>query len=246
MENKYLVVIPYCAREAQGLELEFAVAGWRKHFKEKHTIVIVGDLHPIIYSGSDICYLAHARVPEDKKNYRPHLDLVSKFREVHKYFPDSKGFIFTCDDFYAINDFTFEDVNVLKFIPGGIDFDPLSPNPWRRDAMKTKRALQREGLPDRNFTTHLPQWYDWDKFEALCKKYDMTHNSYVIEDLYFNTYFPVAGGVAIDGDDKYKCSVTSTHPDIERLNRALSDKIWINNNTVGYTKVLEDFLLRVL
>ena len=56
-ENKVLVVIPYLASAAQGRELEFAVAGWRKHFKENFLIVVVGDYHKVCSTGDDIFFI---------------------------------------------------------------------------------------------------------------------------------------------------------------------------------------------
>ena len=246
----YIVFIPYIHAEAQGRELEYAVAGWQMHFKEKHNIVIVGDFDDNVKNclfrtreGSEVTYIKKGRVPEpDIKNYRAHLDFVPKMKAVRQFYPYSRGFIYTCDDIYAVNDFNIDDVKALKYVPGGVDFDPNSPNPFRRDKMKTKRVLQDMGFPCRNFTTHLPLWIEWDKLEKLWMRYDMEHNSLVFEDLYYNYYYPVSGAIAIDGDDEYKCEVRNSHPDRERLQRALTEKIWINNSPTGFCQELDDIL----
>ena len=44
----FLVVIPYLASAAQGRELEYAIAGWRRHFKEDFLIVLTGENLPHI------------------------------------------------------------------------------------------------------------------------------------------------------------------------------------------------------
>lgn len=243
MKEDYIIVIPYIKTEAQGRELEYAVAGWQRHFKERHTIVIVGDCDTAVMTSDGVVFIDFPRTPPtDIHDYRPHIDMVRKFKAVHAVYPQSKGFIFACDDYYAINDFSIEDVKVLKYIPGGVDFDPNSPNPFRRDKMKTKRWLSSQGLPCRNFTTHLPAWYEWDKAEALWDMLGMERQSYVVEDTYFNYYYPVAGAVAIDGDDPYKCSVISTRPDAGRIKRAFTEKIWINNNPDGWCPLLDTML----
>lgn len=245
MKEKILVVITYLAQEAQGRELEFAIAGWRKHFNEDYLIVLTGENLPH-FEGDDIAYVESKRVPESKGNYRAHLDYVSCLRKVRQRFPEGEGFILVADDCYAVNDFTLADVKSLKYLPGGIDYDPRSPNPWRRDKMRTKRVLQLSGYPQRNFTTHLPIWYEWDKLEALWHEYNMDRISYVVEDLYHNIYFPVAGAIEINEDaDNLKCSVYTTRPDPARLRRALDTKIWITNNPDGYVPVLEEFLLKL-
>ena len=80
MENKeILVVIPYLAKEAQGRELELAVTGWRKHFKEPYHIVVVGDHDPIVDTGDDITFIECPRIDPVPGQYLPHLDMVHKF-----------------------------------------------------------------------------------------------------------------------------------------------------------------------
>ena len=161
----FLVVIPYLASAAQGRELEYAIAGWRRHFKEDFLIVLTGENLPHI-EGDDIVLVESKRVPNVDGQYRQHLDYVSCFKKVRQRFPDSQGFIFVADDCYAINDFDLVDVLVPKFLErnlGGFHID--SPNGWRVDKAKTRCALVDGGYPQMNYTTHLPIWFDWDKIE---------------------------------------------------------------------------------
>lgn len=238
----YLVVIPYIQREAQGMELELAINGWLKHFKEDFTLVIVGDWNPILDRYPIVRFLNCPRVTKTAEgNYLPHIDFVKKFTMAMKYYPGRDGFIYSCDDIYAVNDFTIDDVKALKYI-GWLDYNPQSPNAWRRDAMRTQRKLRDMGFPQRDFTTHTPVWFDWEKLKALFVSFNMSEVSYVVETLYFNYFHPVSPAVLLDGDDKYKYTSRSTRPDIERLMRAFSEKIWINNNPDGYVTALESLL----
>lgn len=244
MENtkRYLVVITYLPIAAQGGEINFAIEGWRRHFKENYHIVIVGEDIPE-FKGDDITVIQSKRVPERIGQYRQHLDYVSCLKKVHAAFPDTDGFILVADDCYALNDFTIDDVKVTKCLPGGLDYDPNSTNMWRRDVMKTKFKLQKLGRPQRNYTTHIPIWYDWDKIEFLWKEFDMENKSYVIEDLYFNYFYPNAGVVELDEDsDKYKCGVYSRHPHPQKLLNALKNKIWITNSPKGWRQDLINLL----
>ena len=43
MKKEILVVIPFVSEDAQGSEIHLAAEGWRKHFKSKCRIVVVGD-----------------------------------------------------------------------------------------------------------------------------------------------------------------------------------------------------------
>ena len=238
---KYDIIITYLPSAAQGRELEFAIAGWKKHFKEDFHIFVVGEKLPDIDDEKVMC-IESPRVPAVPGQYRQHLDYVSCLQRMRTITPNSQGFILVADDCYAVRDFDIRDVKELKYLPGGVDYDPNSANDWRRDKMKTKRALERIGFPTRNFTTHLPIWYEWDRVEYLWERFNMLHESYVLEDLYHNIFFPVSGAIEIGEDDEYKCGVYTANPSLRRLNRAFEEKVWITNNPVGYTELLEDTL----
>lgn len=239
----YLVVIPYLASAAQGREIEYAIAGWRKHFKENYLIVLVGEGLPAM-DAEDVYCLESKRVDAISGQYRQHLDYVSCFQKVHKEFPDTDGFIMVADDCFALNDFDISDVKLLKMLQPDVNFNPDSMNGWRRDKMKTKQTLQQAGLPTRNFTTHLPQWYDWDKVEALWEKYDMLHSSQVIEDLYYNTYCANRIPFRLDRDsDNFKLGVYGKDAEtLAFIAKAPEQKIWITNSPEGWCPELEVML----
>jgi len=239
-KEKYLVVIPFFSGGAQGREIEYAVAGWRRHFKEPYLIVVVGDHHPVCDTGDDIVFIECSRVPEQKyENYRPHIDFVKKFKAVHEHFPDSKGFIFVADDVYAVNDFDFWDVACLKANTRSITYPDLY-TPWNREKHKTINLLKKEGYPIVNFTTHLPVYFEWDKLEALWDKYDMEHNSYIIEDLYFNIYYPTRIPIMLHIDwDNFKCGVYRKSPRLNYIDNAFKTKIWLQNSVDGWIPYLD-------
>lgn len=239
----YLVVIPYLPSAAQGRELDYAIAGWQKHFKEKHTIVVVGEGLPKIDLQGVVC-IESERVAPIEGQYRQHLDYVSCLRKVRAAFPGTDGCIFVGDDCYAVNDFDISDVKFLKMIAPEIDFEENSPNPWKRDKMKTKKALIAAGLPVGNYTTHIPIWYDWDKLEELWDKYDMEHSSYVVEDLYFNTFFKDRLPYIINPvTDHFKCGLSDNElHTILAMRKAPSWKIWITNTPEGWMEPLDELL----
>ena len=240
--EKILVVIPYLAKEAQGRELEYAVAGWRKHFKEPYHIVIVGDHHPVVDTGDDITFIDCPRVDDIPRQYRPHIDHVHKFREVRKHFPDSKGFIYACDDMYAVNDFTMVEVLLLKKKDSVMKGDPLA-GEWQHDLYKTRELCLREGLPIVNYVCHLPVYYEWDKLFEVYDKYDCDHNSYVVENIYFNKYFSNRVPLQIHIDhDNMKCGVYRSNPNLNYLYDAFKNKIWLQNGVSGWIPALNQML----
>ena len=241
-DSPILVVIPYLAREAQGRELEYAVAGWRRHFKEEHHIVIVGDHHKVVDTGDDITFIECPRIDDVPGQYMPHLDHVHKFRKVREAYPDVKGFIYACDDMYAVNDFTMIEVLFPKK-DREIIGDRNSANGWHRDQWKTKEMCLKERLPIDNWVCHLPVYYEWDKLFEIYDKYDCEHESYVVENLYFNTYYKNRVPVQLSLlHDNLKCGVYRAHPDMSIVREAFVNKIWISNGVTGWIPELDNML----
>lgn len=241
--EKILVVIPYLAKAAQGREIEYAVAGWRRYFKEPYHIVVVGDYNPVVDTGDDISFIECPRIDKPPLgNYRPHLDHVHKFREVRKHFPESKGFIYTCDDIYAFRDFTMEDILKPKVKSLTISGTPDHKNAWVRDNVRTKRVLLQQGLNIYNWVCHLPVYYEWDKLFAIYDKYHCDTKSYVVEQLYFNTYYPDVVPFVLDqktDDIQFRLWQRSS---IEDFKEAMKTKIWIANSAGGWQPEMETIL----
>lgn len=238
-----LVVIPYLASGAQGTELELSVAGWRKHFQEDFQIVVVGDHHPVVDTGDDITFIECPRVPDQGDNYRPHLDHVHKFLEVRKRYPQSKGFIYTCDDIYAYSDFTLADVQVLKAHAPEYKGIPVSPNAWQRDLYKTRMYAEKVGIPKINFVCHLPVWYEWDKLLQIYRECDAEHNSMVYEMIYFNKYFQGHQVTLLnDFEDHWRCRVEDNSDVRNTLRMKFQRKVWVCNTVEGWNSDLEAVL----
>ena len=231
-----LIVIPYLAKEAQGRELDYAVKGWRTHFKEPYHIVVVGDWNKVVESGKDISFIPCPQIPDTGvENYRPHLDHINKFRAVREKYPDSYGFIYTTDDVYAVNDFTMADILMPKIVSRDMGGDAKSPNGWKRDLARTRETCVENNLPLWNWVCHLPVYYDWRKLLNVYDLFGCDNRSYIVENLYFNLYCNGVNPVLIEGNNSvYKYCVNNTHPNVEELRRALKEKIWINNTPDGY------------
>ena len=239
MDDKILVVIPYLASAAQGDELELAVAGWRRHFKEDYIIVIVGDVNVFAGSSDDIVFIECPRIDPVPGQYLPHLDIVHKFRRVREAFPESKGFIYTCDDIYAVADFTLEDVIRPKRPACGfffVPFDWTRERDWMSDKGKTGALCDREGLPRRNWVCHLPVYYEWDKLLAIYDRYGCDRESYIVENIYFNIEYP-SEPQAIDEREVHD-EVKTSVPDL----RPVGSVTWISNANSGWSDRLSAIL----
>lgn len=236
---KTLVVIPFLASAAQGDELHLAITGWRKHFKEPHRIIVVGDRHPVVDSGDDIIFIDCPRVEPIPGQYTPHLDHVHKFRKVREAFPDSEGFIYTCDDIYAVRDFTMEDVLLPKHPEIGPYFKlydwKSNAADWWSDRGKTGELCKKEGLPVRDWVCHLPVYYEWDKLFDIYDRYDCDHVSYIVENIYFSREY---------GDD-HSVPAKDMRDEVRTANpclRPLGSVTWISNANCGWSEALEKIL----
>lgn len=241
--KKIIVVIPFNAEGAQGRELEYAVAGWRRHFKESHEIVVVGEALPEEGDWSGVTFIKSERIPAREGQYRQHLDYVRCLKRVREAYPKSRGFVFVADDCYAVNDFDLSDILYLKAMPREIGDEQKSPNLWKRDAAKTRARLLADGYPVRDYTTHLPQWYEWERLAALWERYDMENESFVFEDLYYNIYYPTRLPLLIrDEYDSVKCALYFPNISAEGIRAAMRRKIWVTNSPNGWTKALDQVL----
>ena len=248
MDKQILVVIPYLAQGAQGNELELAVTGWRKHFAERHLIVVVGDrddmVSRLLEDGeglvTDFMFISCPRIEPVPGQYLPHLDMVHKFRKVREFFPRSDGFIYTCDDIYATADFTMGDVLQPKEPVRGFSFEPWDTSgqklEWYTDKGKTGMLCLKEGLPVRNWICHLPVYYNWNRLFEIYDRYDCDHQSYIVENIYFNMMYPDDPNAAPERE--YHDEVTTSSPDI----RPVGSVKWVSNANSGWSRRLEAML----
>ena len=233
----HLVLIPHLPSAQQGHELVLAIAGWRKHFKADFTLAIMGENLPHI---DGVINVESPRVPDIPGEYRSHLDYVSCARKARAMFPDTEEFIGAADDVFAVNDFTYEDILIPKiqelWLPlKGADNHP---NAWRRNLAKTGILCAKEGLGCLNWTTHLPHCYRWDNLFQIYDRYDCDHNSYVVENIYFNSY-PHPRPRLLRPEDKWKYEACTTPTYLPSLFEAMQKKVWITCSENGWSPVLE-------
>lgn len=245
-KNKTLVVIPYLAEAAQGDELLLAVTGWRKHFKQPHRIVIVGDFHPVVEAAKDITFIECPRITGAAEGqYLPHLDIVHKFRRVHEWFPDTEGLIYACDDMYAVRDFTLDHVLAPKLPHEGYDipdFDWRKERGWMSDLGKTRELCEREGFTQKNWVCHLPIFFSWEKLIEILDRYGCDHESYIVENIYYNkiAILYAMGGVPVLDSECFQHEVKTSNPGFETTDEV--GKIWITNANSGWSERLEEII----
>jgi hypothetical protein len=95
------------------------------------------------------------------------------------------------DDFFCINDFTWEDLKVPKHNNKRIDAFGTNKKYWNYSKMKTNQFLIKNHISTVDYTTHCFAVYEMDKLEKIIDEYDLTTpcNDYTFEDIYGNLYW---------------------------------------------------------
>ena len=244
------VVIPYIRGEAQGNELELAINGWLRHFKEEHRITVVGDHHPCIEKyGPQVDYIGCDRLSKESFPYQylPHIDITRKL-DMFCMLRSPERFIFTADDVYAVQDFDLNDLRIPKYISEGIPVvSQLCTNQYALDLSRTHALLRDERLPERCYETHMPELFERRPFQAIVRYYNMLEVSRVIGDMYHNIVRPMAPRKdlsTIAGQNEWILNYGLAGPSVYEVIADVKawGPIWLNNGTEGWSKGLEDYL----
>ena len=190
IEDETLVILPYC-NAGQGNEIKLALSSWKKFCQFKYHFVVIGEFNEqLIKEFNWVEFIYEPRIPKVKDQYNPHLDIIHKMEIAYNKFKDTyPGFIYTCDDFYAIKPFDIEDVTNIYYHQ--LTFTGVKDLPtsyWKHDKWKTRQLLDKEHLPHINYTAHHPCYFNFERFKKIWDKYNMYNESYVLEDVYFNSF----------------------------------------------------------
>lgn len=189
-EDEILIVLPYC-NMGQGNEITLALASWRKFCTFKYHFVVIGNFdEQLVKKFNWVEFIYEPCLPRVPGQYNPHLDIRHKMEIVYNKFKDRySGFVYTCDDFYAIKPFTLVDIITIYYHqPSFTGVEALPTWNWKHDKWKTRQALDKRNLPHINYTTHFPWYFDFKTFKGFWVKYNMDKESYVLEDIYFNSF----------------------------------------------------------
>ena len=244
------VVIPYVSVGAQGSELEYAIRGWLRHFKEKEfRVVVVGDWHPcLVKFKKGVEYLPCPKVHEVQFNsYLPHIDIVRKIHAFLRNYITATEFIYAADDVYAVDDFSLESVRTPKWRLSNVPSVHHTASGWALDLGHTHEVLRRYEFPERCYVTHAPVLFESNLFWALSDVFGLADRSYVFEDLYFNIMRPEAERLDLSDMDKlalYIINYGLKAPTIEEVRRDVErwNPIWLNNGVQGWSEGLEQYL----
>lgn len=245
--KEVLVVLPYKQSGSQGTELEIALGLWHKNCTFKYHFVVIGEYDKSFETKFPwVEFIPYQSHPYVEGQYNPHLDIQNKMKYIlDKYSKEYDGFVWMVDDNYAIKPFLFHDIIGIHFHAPSFNGDSsATPNYWKYDKWKTRQLLDREGLSHINFTTHFPCFFEFSKLQTIWDKYNMLNESYVLEDVYFNTY---RSQCAVK-DDTIRLGIWNYDIYKNCFQKALNNPNikFICNSVEGWSQDLENDLKRLL
>lgn len=193
---KHLVLIQY-KFNSNSKEIVYAVETFKKYAQFEYDMYLLGDKCPwldlpvIEGDHTDFykyaCREQHIRVARDLWN------ACNIFKDQYD------EFCLMSDDFFCLNNFTWEDICIPKYQGKQIrTVNPYSPRVWAYAKWKTGQFLRKMKLPTVDFTTHCFAVYNIIDMMNIIQKYKLTEpcNDYTIEDLYGNEFFEEAEDIA--------------------------------------------------
>ena len=193
---KHLVLIQY-KFNPNSKEIVYAVETFKKYAQFDYDMYLLGDKCPWL----DIPTIEGDHTNLEKYPCRAqHIRVARDLWKACNIFKEQYGeFCLMSDDFFCLNDFTWEDICVPKYQKEQIrTVNPYSPRVWAYAKWKTCQFLRKQNMPTVDFTTHCFAVYNIEKIMGLIQKYKLTepNNDYTIEDLYGNTYWKTAEDIA--------------------------------------------------
>lgn len=193
---KHLVLIQY-KFNPNSKEIVYAVETFKKYAQFEYEMYLLGDKCPWLdiptIEGDHTnlekypCRAQHIRVARDLKN------ACELFKDRYD------EFCLMSDDFFCLNNFTWEDICIPKYQGKQIrTVNPYSPRIWAYAKWKTGQFLRKQNLPTVDFTTHCFAVYNIEKLMQIIQTYNLTEpcNDYTIEDLYGNTFWTSSEDIA--------------------------------------------------
>lgn len=246
LQDEILVVLPYKQSGSQGKEIRTALSLWQKLCKFKYHFIVIGEYDNMLpVEFPDVEFIHCPSLPKREGQYNPHLDILHKFQVVESMYSSKyRGFIYTCDDYYAIKPFGIEDVATVFYHSQSFTGQQDKPASWwTHDKWKTRQLLDKHNLPHINYTTHHPYYMDFSKLNHIIMKFNMNEESYVFDDVYFNYYRhsePIL-------DDNIRLGIWNYTIYKTKLRDAIANpKIkFVCNSVEGYSKDLEDDLIKL-
>ena len=247
LKKETLVVMPYKQSGSQGNEIRITLTGWRKFCQFKYHFVVIGEFDESLKQEFPwVEFIYCPSVPKKEGQYNPHLDMQNKFKIASRMYSQIyDGFIYMTDDEYAIKPFDLSDITRIYYHNTTFFGNEKCPKSyWNYDKWKTRQLLDKEGLPHVNYTTHYPCYFEFRKMDEIRKKYNLSEESYVFDDVYFN-YFKHEEPIL---DNTIRLGVWNNDIFKNEFQKAVDNPNikFMCNSVEGWSKELENELIKIV
>lgn len=231
-------VYPYHAAGAKGDELKYSIRSVEKFFQGAPQVWIVGD-RPDWYTGPFV----HApRITT--RGHSARLDRAAKLRRILQTLQIPEEFVWMMDDIYFVEPVTAEELQRPRS-DGHITPRDLRRRrrggPWKRQKLRTWRALHERGRPLYDYAAHMPIIYRKANLQLLFRRYDLVRTEYVDDLLYCNEFYDEEPHPAEEVRHR-ECG----KPDEATLRERLKGKLFFNHGNRAYTQAVEHILRELL
>lgn len=230
------VVFPYLKEMAQGNELLYAVRSLEKNLREDFKVVVIGDAED--WFSEDIIHIEAERISEN-----PQVDTLHKLKLAIADECVSNGFVWMNDDIYTVSPTLLADIQILT-AQGKLSYLPESTKVYEVNRNKTIDVLKKSSLPDHNYDTHTPFFFEKEKLVSLFEDLEpLNSEGLLLPSIYFNSYFSDHLPAQIDGiTGNYMLRLVSKNTDPGAFKKYIAGKKFLNNSELGYNDLLVKFL----
>lgn len=237
--KKLAVVIPYLKAAAQGKELLYAIRSLAKNFREDFVVVVIGDKED--WFSDEILHIEHACMSRN-----PQADVVDKIKQILIDERISESFVWSNDDIYFVTPTTLEDIQKPK-TAGELIFNPSEKGIYNSNRGETIKALQSKGYPARNFSTHLPFFFEKEKMIQVFETFPRVADGLLLSSVYFNMH--VDESEPTDHIDGIRgpwllriISQLETEEKKKKFRELIPKKHFLNHSEAGYSALLMDWI----
>lgn len=164
-------------------ELRFSISSVQKNFVGDARITVVGE-KPQWYDGHCI-QLKQFKGIRDHTARMPYRDTQSKIMKCAVSGEIDEEFVWIMDDCYMLKPTTIKELRVPRYDPW---YRVNTKTMWHQLIRHTFAALQKRGMPNLQYGTHLPHVFSKTKLRDMFETYQFPGSLLLFEILYQNSY----------------------------------------------------------
>ena len=237
----------YYARPARGDELLYSVRSVMKHFIGRPRIWIVCDPADRPAWANDQVRFIDYRWVQGRRRTRVPFDYTDKIIAACRHGEIGGSFCAMYDDTYFLNPAILPDITIPRAAKRWTKKTLARWQPKRKHDRRRKQSMQlfanRTGHAW-DFSTHMPYWYNKQRFIDVTRRYRLQHKDFLRETVYFNAVLPKREKPALlqpKGSPLIQYR-TCKQPSYDLLARETANVLFLNHCNKSYTPDIQRLL----